>query len=38
MYPCNVVGKAGFLNDLAHFMIKSNMGFRCTKVLHKFAS
>lgn len=31
MYPCNVVGKAALLNDLAQFMIKSNMGFRCTK-------
>ena len=31
MYPCNVAGKAAFLNDLAQFMIKSNMGFRCTK-------
>ena len=31
MYPCDVFGKAAFLNDLAQFMIKSNMGFRCTK-------
>ena len=31
MYTCDVAGKAAFLNDLAQFMIKSNMGFRCTK-------
>lgn len=31
MYTCDVLGKAAFLNDLAQFMIKSNMGFRCTK-------
>ena len=30
-YPCNEVGKAMFLADLAQFLIKSNMGFRCTQ-------
>ena len=30
-YPCCEVGKAMFLADLATFLIKSNMGFRCTK-------
>ena len=30
-YPCNEVGRAMFLADLASFLIKSNMAFRCTR-------
>ena len=30
-YPLDERGKAMFLTDLAQFLIKSNMGFRCTQ-------